>query len=200
MNLFSINFTGMPLFVQKPDGSLSHYVYGQVLNPGETIIPINDNRRRGARQPFRGRGRGWQPRERSQSRGRFPQQDFRGQRSRSRSASRRRRLQRLEGTGGNYRGEVPCSVDGYHSGAVNNRHPHNHDDDNVLETRPGDYVIPSRARFSAINHEDIGGGIHKHIYSFEYYTRHINKEERKARVNFNGRVNGLTEQLDQVQI
>lgn len=195
----------MQLFVQKTDGSLTPYVYGSPLGPGESIITLGGGPtwQPAGRGGWRGRGRNnwnqWrQPRE--QSRGRQPWQNNERPRSRSRSQSRRRRLNRQEETGGPFNGQIPCGEDGSHSGAANNRHPHNHPDDQVKGTRPGDYVIPSRARFTGISHKDIGGGITSHRYCFEYCTRSVLTRELPKRVRLVGQVADITQKVEQVEI
>lgn len=203
MLLCSIDFIKMQLFVQRPDGSLTPYSYGTPLAPGEVILPIGPQWSQQPRGNWRGRGRGnwnqWrQPRD--PSRGRQPTQQSARQRSRSRSQSRRRRLNRQEEVGGPYNGQIPCAEDGAHTGAANNRHPHNHPDDRVKGTRPGDYVIPSRARFTGISHKDLGAGITSHRYCFEYSTRSVNNIELQRRVRLVGQVADITQQVEQVEI
>nr|WOK58276.1 MAG: hypothetical protein [Jingmen bat astrovirus 1] len=198
----------MPLFVQRPDGSLTPYVYGTPVGTGETIVPLPGGpnwipRGRGrGRGGFGGRGRGnwsnWRNPGDQQQRGRS--QNRERSRSRSRSRSRRFRLSKAENTGGRYRGEVPCDWEGHHSGAQNNRHPHQHKDEDVIGQRPGDFQIPSRSRFLSVEHVEEEQGITKHVYTFFYLTKKVDGREYRKGVKFNGKIEGLTETLGQVEI
>lgn len=157
---------------------------------------------------FRGRGRGFIQRGRGrgfnqQSRGPAQRgrggvlqgsyrEDFVRGRSRergpnSRSASRSRsRGRKQENVSGPYAGHSTCTADGA-AVSNNNRHPHQHSDEDLLGSREQDWQWPSQARVIGVKHIDNTDGSTQHQFLIQYSTC----GGRRKGLSFGGRQNAL---------
>nr|AVM87481.1 hypothetical protein [Chinese broad-headed pond turtle astro-like virus] len=103
--------------------------------------------------------------------------------------SGRNRRRKPKPIGGEFSDHVPCDPQDKNStGPANDKHPHRHSDEQVVNTRPNDWTFPSRSRVSGAKHRSVGGGITQHDYCVTWYTceRPKSQPSTKRKVGFGG--------------